>query len=96
MGVLVWFKFTEMVLQCRPKALLRRLLHRDPRLRHAMRWYTRMGRRVWPHEIREFLFDRRLEHGPSVAQFWGAPQQAEEEAMAADGRERAVRMRKAA
>ena len=89
--VLVWFKFTEMVLQSRPKALWRVLFHRDRGLRHAMRWYTRMGRRVWPHEIREFVFGRRLKDGPTVAQFWGAPQAAEEEAMTARGKERVVK-----
>jgi anaerobic magnesium-protoporphyrin IX monomethyl ester cyclase len=36
--VLLWFKFTEMVLQCRLRAI-----SRDARLRHAMRWYTQMG-----------------------------------------------------
>jgi anaerobic magnesium-protoporphyrin IX monomethyl ester cyclase len=89
--VLVWFKFTEMVLQSRPKALWRVLFHRDRGLRHAMRWYTQMGRRVWPHEIREFVFGRRLKHGPTVEEFWGAPQAAEEEAMTAVRPERVVK-----
>jgi hypothetical protein len=44
--VLLWFKFTEMVLQCRPNAIYRVLFHRDRRLRHAMQWYTKMRRRV--------------------------------------------------
>jgi anaerobic magnesium-protoporphyrin IX monomethyl ester cyclase len=81
--VLLWFKFTEMVLQCRPKAICRVLFHRDAGLRQAMRWYTRMGRRVWPYEIRNFLRDRRLKDGPTVAEFWGAPQDSEEESMSA-------------
>jgi anaerobic magnesium-protoporphyrin IX monomethyl ester cyclase len=81
--VLLWVKFTEMVLQCRPKAIWRTLFHSDADLRHAMRWYTRMGRRVWPHEIRNFLWGRRLIDGPTVTQFWGPPQHAEEEAMSA-------------
>jgi anaerobic magnesium-protoporphyrin IX monomethyl ester cyclase len=86
--VLLWFKFTEMVLQCRPKAIYRVLFHRDQGLRHAMRWYTRMGRRVWPYEIRNFVRDRRLRHGPTVAEFWGSAQTDEEEAMSALGPER--------
>ena len=57
--VLLWFKFTEMVVQSRPRALYRVLLHPDRGLRHAMRWYTQMGRRVWPYEICNFLRDRR-------------------------------------
>ncbi len=94
--VLLWFKFTEMVLQCRPKALLRVLLHRDAGLRHAMRWYTQMGRRVWPHEILGFLRDRRLKHGPTVQEFWGAPQDRDEESMTSVRPERSVGISKAA
>jgi anaerobic magnesium-protoporphyrin IX monomethyl ester cyclase len=42
-----------------------------------------MGRRVWFREIWQFLFeDRRIVNGPSLAAFWGAPQDAEEESMA--------------
>jgi anaerobic magnesium-protoporphyrin IX monomethyl ester cyclase len=94
--VLLWFKFTEMVLQGRPKALLRVLFHPDRGLRQAMRWYTKMGRRVWPHEIRGFLRDRRLSDGPTVAQFWGASQEAEEESMSAARPERVVEIKEAA
>ncbi len=87
--VLLWFKFTEMVLHSRPKALARILFHRDAGLRQAMRWYTQMGRRVWPYELRNFFFrDRRLKHGPTLAEFWGAPQEAEEEAMSSAWPER--------
>ena len=81
--VLLWFKFTEMVLQGRPKALYRTFLHPDRGLRHAMRWYSQMGRRVWPYEIFHFLRDVLVRDGPTVQQFWGAPQDAEEESMSA-------------
>lgn len=94
--VLVWFKFTEMVLQCRPKAIWRVLFQRDAGLRHAMRWYTQMGRRVWPHEILEFLRARRLRWGPPVREFWGAPQDSEEQSMTATRPERGVGRRDAA
>jgi anaerobic magnesium-protoporphyrin IX monomethyl ester cyclase len=51
----------------------------NPRLH---RWYYRVGRRVWFHEIRSFFVrDRREEHGPTLAEFWGAPQDAEENAL---------------
>jgi anaerobic magnesium-protoporphyrin IX monomethyl ester cyclase len=44
-----------------------------------MRWYTRMGRRVWFHEWKNFLFaDRRVRNGPSLREFWGVPQDAQE------------------
>jgi anaerobic magnesium-protoporphyrin IX monomethyl ester cyclase len=50
-----------------------------------------MGRRVWPHEIWNFLFrDRRTGNGPTLAEFWGAPQDAEEESMRATTKERPV------
>ncbi len=80
--VFLWVKFTEAVMQGRPKALWRVLFMRDPALRHAMRWYTQIGRRVWFHEVWRFLRDRRTKTGPKVAAFWGAPQDAEEQAMA--------------
>ena len=86
--ILMWVKFTELVLQTRPKALYRTFLQRDRDLRHGMRWYSQMGRRVWPHEVLGFLRDRLLRHGPSVAEFWGSPQQSEEEAMRAAERTR--------
>ncbi len=89
--VLLWFKFTEMVLQSRPKALYRTFLQPDRGLRHAMRWYSQMGRRVWPYEIFHFLRDPMTEHGPTVEQFWGAPQDDEEEAMVASRPVRSVR-----
>jgi anaerobic magnesium-protoporphyrin IX monomethyl ester cyclase len=94
--VLVWFKFTEMVLQGRPKAIWRTYLQPDARLRHAMRWYSQMGRRVWPYEILKFLRDRLLTAGPTVAEFWGAPQDGEEESMSAKEPERRVGIRDAA
>ena len=47
-----------------------------------MRWYTQMGRRVWFFELRNFLFrDRRKSRGPSLEEFWGTPQDAEERSM---------------
>jgi anaerobic magnesium-protoporphyrin IX monomethyl ester cyclase len=87
----LWVKFIEIVAQVRPRALARLVWHRDPKIRHATRWYYRMGRRVWFHEIRNFLFrDRRIMNGPTLEQFWGAPQDAEEEALSRPGRGRGV------
>ena len=81
--VLLWVKFIEAVVQLRPRALWRTFLQPDRRLRHAMRWYTQMGRRVWPFELKHFLFhDRRTDRGPTVRAFWGEPQDAEELALA--------------
>jgi anaerobic magnesium-protoporphyrin IX monomethyl ester cyclase len=81
-------KFIELVLQSRRRALWRLVAHRGPKIRHAIRWYYRMGRRVWFHEIWNFLSrDRREKDGPTLAQFWGEPQEAEEESMIAKTRE---------
>jgi anaerobic magnesium-protoporphyrin IX monomethyl ester cyclase len=75
-------KLIEVAVQTRPKALARILFHPDPEQRHSMRWYSQMGRRVWFREIWHFLFhDRLIRRGPTLAQFWGAPQDAEEESM---------------
>ncbi len=80
--VLLWTKCIEAVMQLRPRALLRVLAHPDVALRAAQRWYYRIGRRVWPHEIWSFFCrDRRLKNGPTLAQFWGPPQDAEELAL---------------
>jgi len=70
--VFLWFKSIEVLMQLRPKALRRLLLHPDADYRHAMRWYTRIGRRVWFHEIAEFIFNTRLlKNGPSLREFMG-------------------------
>ena len=81
-------KLMEALLQARPRALLRTYFNRDPIASHGMRWYARIGRRVWLHEIRCFLFrDRRTQRGPTLEEFWGAPQDRDENALAV--RERA-------
>ena len=87
--LILWVKMIEAIAQLRPRAFRRYVWHPDPKIRHAIRWYYRMGRRVWLHEIRSFLFrDRRLKNGPTLAQFWGAPQDAEEEALQTNRRPR--------
>lgn len=73
--VFLWVKLIEATLQLRPRSL-GRLWQKDPDLRHAQRWYTRMGRRVWLREIGDLLrFPPRK--GPTVAEFLGAGQLAE-------------------
>jgi len=80
--VLACVKLTEVILQTRPSALYRTLMHPDRGLRDAMQWYSRMGKRVWPFEIKNFFFrDSRTESGPTVEEMWGAPQAHEEKSM---------------
>jgi anaerobic magnesium-protoporphyrin IX monomethyl ester cyclase len=80
--VLLWVKFTEAVLQARPKALYRTYFQPDREQRHAMRWYTSIGRRVWPYEIIRFLQEKLIRGGPTVSELWGSPQDHEELPMA--------------
>nr|MBX2865449.1 magnesium-protoporphyrin IX monomethyl ester cyclase [Leptolyngbyaceae cyanobacterium MAG.088] len=77
--IFLWVKFIEIVLQARPKALWRSFLQPDRASRHGMNWFTRMGRRVLFHEWTNFWFcDRRTNTGPTLAEFWGAPQDHQE------------------
>lgn len=70
---------------------MRTLFHHDAGYRHAMRWYTRMGRRVWFHEVFEFLFRTQLEkRGPSLADFSGPDLAAHEYSMASVGKRSAT------
>lgn len=81
--VLLWVKAIEVIMQARPKAIMRILLGRDRHVRHAMRWYTRMGRRVWLHEIVEFIFSKPIRNSTlTLRSFWGTSLAASEESMA--------------
>ena len=76
--VFLWVKLIELCLQARPKALYRAYLHPDPEIRHAMRWYTAMGRRVVLREVAHWL-RRKRRPGRTVAAYLGAtklPEQA--------------------
>ncbi|HLJ56125.1 MAG TPA: radical SAM protein, partial [Chthonomonadaceae bacterium] len=77
--IVLWVKFIELVLQVRPKAIWRSYLQPDRAARHGMGWFTRMGRRVWPHEWWQFFFvDRRVKDGPTLEGFFGAAQDTQE------------------
>ncbi|NRF65389.1 magnesium-protoporphyrin IX monomethyl ester anaerobic oxidative cyclase [Aquincola sp. S2] len=70
--VFLWSKAIELSMQLRPRALARLLFRGDADFLHAMRWYTRIGRRVWFHEVAQFLFDNPLlKHGPTLREFLG-------------------------
>ena len=81
--VFLWVKLTEIILQLRPRALWRVVAHRDRGIRKALRWCYGVGRRAWFFEVREFLFQRRRPPSDvTLAEFWGAPQDIQEEALA--------------
>lgn len=78
----LWVKAIEAMAQLRPRALMRWAWHADPKIRHAIRWYYRMGRRVWIHEIIGFFFrDQYEEDGRTVGDHLGSAQDGEEESM---------------
>lgn len=80
--VILWFKLMEVGVQLRPRMLWRMLTSRDRDWQHAMRWYYRVGRRVWFHEIREFMRSLRGQRdSPTVQEFWGGSLSAQEEAL---------------
>lgn len=86
--VFLWVKLIEARLQLRPKALWRSYCHPDPKIRHAMRWYTAMGRRVFLHEVRGFLFrEKRVGRGPRLADFWSIAGEGNENAHLASSRQ---------
>ena len=58
--VILYVKLIELIMQLRPSALLRLFFHKEARLRSAMRWYTRIGRRVWLWELWQFFFVTKL------------------------------------
>ncbi|MEI2456382.1 magnesium-protoporphyrin IX monomethyl ester anaerobic oxidative cyclase [Lysobacter firmicutimachus] len=87
--VLLWVKAIEAIMQLRPRALYRSLLHPDRDVLRGMRWYVRMGRRVWLRELFEFFFaGGRTRRGPSVEEFWGASLAEHENALAKPQRRR--------
>jgi anaerobic magnesium-protoporphyrin IX monomethyl ester cyclase len=91
--VLMWVKLIEVGLQLRPKALGRLLFGRDADFRHAMRWYTRIGRRVWSREIFEWLFGGAPQPtGQSLREFAGESLAADEYALARPGKPVLIRI----
>ncbi len=69
--VFLCVKLVEVSMQVRPKALYRLLLQKDPTLRRAMRWYTKIGRRVWFWEFFQFFFVTKLsKERTTLEKFW--------------------------
>ena len=66
-------------MQSRPRALRRLLSCPDRNIGEAMRWYYRIGRKVWFHEITQFIrHDRRVKPEKSLLAYWGPRPVAEE------------------
>ena len=69
--VILYVKLIEIILQTRPNALKRLFFHKEARLRSAMRWYTRIGRRVWFWELYQFFFVTKLTRQKiKMSEFW--------------------------
>ncbi len=64
-------------------------MHPDRAVLAGMRWYVRMGRRVWLREVFEFFFAGGLtRRGPTVEEFWGRSLSQHENALAKPQRKR--------
>lgn len=69
--VIIFVKFIELLMQIRPNALMRLFFHKEARLRSAMCWYTRIGRRVWIWELYQFFFVTKLaKKKMKLNEFW--------------------------
>ncbi|MGG9961565.1 magnesium-protoporphyrin IX monomethyl ester anaerobic oxidative cyclase [Ferruginibacter sp. SUN106] len=69
--VIIYVKLIEIIMQTRPSAVIRLLFHKEARLRSAMRWYTRIGRRVWFYELYQFFFVTKLvKNKIKMHEFW--------------------------
>ncbi|HEX8552196.1 MAG TPA: magnesium-protoporphyrin IX monomethyl ester anaerobic oxidative cyclase [Abditibacteriaceae bacterium] len=82
--VLLWVKTIELIMQLRPRSLWRLWTHHDLPIRDCIRWYYRVGRRVLFFELDNFFKRERQLHqtdGPTLSQFWGTPQDEEENAL---------------
>ena len=58
--VILYVKLIEVILQTRPKALMRLFFHKEKKLRRAMYWYSSIGKRVWLWELYQFFFVTKL------------------------------------
>ncbi len=69
--IILYVKVIEVIMQSRPKAVMRLLFHRDKKIRKAMSWYTRIGKRVWFYEWIQFLFnDKHTSKSIKLSEFW--------------------------
>jgi anaerobic magnesium-protoporphyrin IX monomethyl ester cyclase len=69
--VILFVKLIELIMQTRPKALYRRFFHRDKKLRKAMSWYNKIGKKVWVYEWFEYVFKYKRPKFPiKISNFW--------------------------
>lgn len=69
--VFLWVKSIEVIMQMRPKAIWRTIKSHDKDFLHGMRWYYKIGRRVFFHELSDFICTKLVKNGKSLAEFWG-------------------------
>lgn len=69
--VVIYVKSIEIIMQTRPKALWRLFFHQEKKLRKAMWWYTKIGRRVWFFELFQFFFKiKHTKESVKMKEFW--------------------------
>lgn len=68
----VWIKSIELIMQLRPKAIKRFLFNPEPKIKQAIRWYYKIGRKVWFYEVFNFIFkDKRCKPTKTLQEYWG-------------------------
>jgi anaerobic magnesium-protoporphyrin IX monomethyl ester cyclase len=69
--IILYVKLLELAMQIRLKSLKRLFFHPDKSLRKAMKWYYKIGRKVWFYELFCFFFmDKTRNKGLSLEGFW--------------------------
>lgn len=72
--ILLLVKTMEVIVQARPRAVLRLLADKDGARRRAYRWCVRNAAGVWLDEVHDFLFrGAHRRRSASLRDFWGAP-----------------------
>lgn len=69
--IILYVKLIEVIMQTRPTAVKRLFFYRDKKIRKAMSWYTRIGKRVWIYEWIQFFFsDKHTKKSVKLSDFW--------------------------
>ncbi len=68
---ILYVKLFELLMQIRPKALIRTFFQKDKKLRRAMLWYSNIGKRVWFYELFQFFFkNKHADQAMPLREFW--------------------------
>ncbi|MEA2027967.1 MAG: magnesium-protoporphyrin IX monomethyl ester anaerobic oxidative cyclase [Campylobacterota bacterium] len=66
-----YVKLIEIMVQLRPIALYRLIFYPDKKIRDSIKWYYRVGRKVWFYEIYHFVFKNSIvKNGKELSELW--------------------------